>query len=115
MSTGSIAALYSRTMAGDRCVRALISGRVQGVFYRDSTRREATRAGLSGWVRNLADGRVEAVFSGPADAVAAMLEWCRQGPPLARVDGVAVDELEAASDLAGFAVRPTAAEPAAAP
>src|SRR5207249_1996121 len=71
--------------------RVLVAGRVQGVFYRASARAEATALGLSGRVRNLPDGRVEAVFQGPRAAVERMVEWCRHGPPSARVDSVEVD------------------------
>jgi acylphosphatase len=73
-----------------RSVRVRISGLVQGVNFRAWTERRASALGLSGWVRNLPDGDVEAVFSGPADAVDAMLAACREGPRLARVDEVAV-------------------------
>ena len=66
-------------------VRVVISGRVQGVAFRDSTRRMAERLGLGGWVRNLSDGRVEAVFEGPAADVERAVAWCREGPPGARV------------------------------
>lgn len=65
--------------------RVEVDGRVQGVFFRDTCRREATSAGLAGWVRNLPDGRVEAAFEGPADAVERMVGWCRHGPPRATV------------------------------
>lgn len=68
--------------------RVVVDGRVQGVFFRDSCRREATAAGVGGWVRNLRDGRVEAVFEGPADAVERLVEWCRVGPPRATVTAV---------------------------
>ena len=61
----------------------LIAGRVQGVYYRASTRDQAIALGLCGWVRNLRDGRVEAVFEGPKDAVDQMIRWCHQGPPAA--------------------------------
>jgi acylphosphatase len=61
-----------------RRVRA--HGRVQGVFFRDSVRREAAPRGVAGWARNCADGTVEAVFEGPPDAVAAMADYCRAGP-----------------------------------
>ncbi len=71
-----------------RARHLLITGRVQGVGYRDWMVREATRLGLSGWVRNRADGAVEAVVSGPEPAVLALLTLCRRGPRLARVDGV---------------------------
>ena len=70
--------------------RAIISGRVQGVFYRASCRDEAAAFGLAGWVRNNPDGSVEAEFEGPEADVHAILEWCRRGPPSARVDNVVV-------------------------
>ena len=66
----------------------VVSGRVQGVGYRDSLRVHATAAGLTGWVRNRRDGTVEAVLQGEAQAVAAVARWARQGPPAARVTGV---------------------------
>ena len=66
----------------------LIAGRVQGVGYRDWMQREAGRLGLSGWVRNRPDGRVEAVIGGPEPAVEALLSLARRGPRLARVDAV---------------------------
>ena len=65
-----------------------VSGRVQMVFFRQSTRRVATEHGLAGWVRNLPDGRVEAVFEGTAPAVEALVDWCRHGPPGAAVEAV---------------------------
>lgn len=73
-----------------RRVRVLITGRVQGVFFRAYTRDAARRAGVTGWVRNLADGRVEALFEGDADKVEQIIEWCRKGSPLARVEHVEV-------------------------
>src|SRR5690606_33021122 len=69
-------------------VRVIITGRVQGVSYRAWTVRTADKLGLSGWVRNLGDGSVEAVFSGDEKAVQAMLEACRKGPMMARVDNI---------------------------
>lgn len=66
----------------------LVSGTVQGVFYRATTRNEARDRGIDGWVKNLDDGRVEAVFEGPADAVEEMVEWCHTGSPQADVSGV---------------------------
>jgi acylphosphatase len=78
-------------------VRAVVEGRVQGVFYRDSCRREAQRLGVSGWVRNRADGSVEVVAEGPRERVEGLLRWCRQGPPRASVTGLSVtDEAPAA-------------------
>ncbi len=70
--------------------RVLVAGRVQGVWYRASTRAEADRLGLGGWVRNLADGRVEAAFEGPRAAVEEAVAWCRRGPPGARVESCEV-------------------------
>lgn len=83
-----------------RRVRLRITGRVQGVFFRESTRREATRLGLQGWVRNLDDGSVEAVVQGPAADVETMVQWCHRGPQLARVDSVQLSE-EAVADAPG--------------
>jgi acylphosphatase len=70
----------------------LIFGRVQGVGYRESMRAEACRAGCTGWVRNRADGSVEATLEGAAEAVESVLAWARRGPPAARVDRVQVAE-----------------------
>jgi acylphosphatase len=69
-------------------MRVLVSGTVQGVWFRESTREEADRHGVAGWVRNLPDGRVEAVFEGPALAVEAMVAWCHRGPKDAAVERV---------------------------
>ncbi|MEW6082513.1 MAG: acylphosphatase [Bacillota bacterium] len=88
-----------------KCARVLISGRVQGVFFRASAREEAQRLSLSGWVRNLPDGRVEALLAGPQDKVNAMIAWCHQGPPSANVTGVEVSWEEAPPGLKGFRVR----------
>ena len=74
----------------------IIRGRVQGVGYRAWTEYTALERGLQGWVRNCRDGNVEALFSGPAEAVAAMIEACRDGPPGARVDFV--DQRDAGPD-----------------
>lgn len=81
-----------------------MSGRVQGVFFRDTCRREAARLGVSGWVRNVPDGTVEAAFEGPADVVEQMVSWCRQGPPGAVVTDVAVAD-EPPEGSTGFSVR----------
>jgi acylphosphatase len=89
--------------AAFRRVRVLVSGLVQGVFYRASCADEARAAGVSGWVRNRSDGRVEAVFEGPASAVEHMLAWARQGPPKAWVDTVEVRD-EPAEGARGFTV-----------
>lgn len=92
-------------MTGPRVRRHVwVSGRVQGVWFRESCRRQAAERGVAGWVGNCADGRVEAVFEGPPDAVDEMVEWCRTGPPHARVTAVSTEE-EPASDESGFVVR----------
>lgn len=78
-------------MAAERVrARVVVSGRVQGVFFRASTASEAARCGAAGFVRNLPDGRVEAVFEGEPATVERMIDFCRRGPPHARVDGVEV-------------------------
>jgi len=77
---------------------------VQGVFFRDSTRREADRRGVAGWVRNCGDGSVEAVFEGPPDAVASLVDFVRAGPGHASVNDVDV-ESEQPEGLSGFDVR----------
>ena len=83
--------------------RVLISGRVQGVSFRDTCRQVATERGVAGWVRNLGDGRVEAVFEGAAEQVDRMVEWVNEGPRLADVDDIAV-QTEPAQGLTGFVV-----------
>jgi acylphosphatase len=77
---------------------------VQGVFFRDATRREAERRGVAGWVRNCSDGTVEAVFEGPPDAVGALVDYVRAGPGHASVSDVDV-EPEDPEGLSGFDVR----------
>ena len=86
-----------------RC-RVLVAGRVQGVFFRDTCRREARRVRLAGSVHNRPDGRVEAVFEGDDDAVDRLVAWCRQGPAGARVDQVEVTE-EKPTGETGFHIR----------
>ena len=81
-----------------------VSGRVQGVFYRANTREQARERGVDGWVRNLDDGRVEAVFEGPPDAVEAMVEWCHEGSSRASVADVDV-EYGDPEGVEGFEVR----------
>jgi acylphosphatase len=84
--------------------RVIVHGLVQGVYFRDTTRQQARQRAVAGWVRNAPDGTVEAVFEGPEDAVARMVELMRQGPRGARVDRAEVFE-EAAEGLTGFEVR----------
>jgi acylphosphatase len=85
-------------------VRFLVSGRVQGVFYRASTREQAVRLGLAGYAKNLADGRVEVVACGELDALQALERWLWQGPPAAEISLVVRDELPA-RPLQGFVVK----------
>jgi acylphosphatase len=84
----------------------VVHGRVQGVWYRGWTVDEAVALGLDGWVRNRSDGSVEILVSGPDAAVEALIERCREGPPAARVERVAVDETDETVP-AGFTQRPT--------
>jgi acylphosphatase len=81
-----------------------ISGRVQGVFFRAHTCKTARSLGLTGWVRNLSDGRVEAVFEGDDVAVEAMLAWCRTGTPPARVDHLEALEETATGAFSDFEI-----------
>ena len=91
-------------MAERRRARIVVTGIVQGVAYRQSTVLEAERLGLAGWVRNLPDGRVEALAEGPRERVESLVAWCWRGPPAARVSDVAVRWEEPAGPLAGFSV-----------
>jgi acylphosphatase len=84
--------------------RVLIRGNVQGVFFRDSTRREAEKAGVVGWVTNNSDGTVEALIEGDDEAVEAMLAFCREGPHGAEVEHVDVTD-EEPEGLDGFRIR----------
>ena len=84
--------------------RVVVHGRVQGVFFRDTCRREARRLGVTGFVRNVADGTVEAVFEGEPDAVSTMLDWAHAGPEQAQVSRVEV-AVEEPTGLTDFAVR----------
>ncbi len=82
----------------------MVAGRVQGVFFRDTTRRRAEAAGVSGWVRNTPHGEVEAVFEGDPEAVDQLIDFCRRGPSRAEVTSVEVAE-EEPEGLTGFEVR----------
>ncbi len=87
-------------------VHLVVSGRVQGVFFRQSTADTARRLGLRGWVRNLPDGRVEAEAEGERAALETLVEWCRRGPPAARVDALEAGWGEPRGGLDPFAIRP---------
>ena len=82
-----------------------VSGRVQGVLFRSETQDEARRQDVTGWVRNLADGRVEAVLEGEKDKVEALVEFCRRGPPGARVSKVDVTWEDYTGQFRSFAMR----------
>jgi acylphosphatase len=84
--------------------RVVVQGRVQNVFFRDSTRQHAQAEGVAGWVANRGDGAVEAVLEGEAGAVERLVEFCRQGPPRASVEHAEVTE-ETPEGLEGFSVR----------
>ncbi|MCP4747932.1 MAG: acylphosphatase [Desulfobacteraceae bacterium] len=92
-------------MENQIAAHCIISGRVQGVFYRAETQRAAQKAGVNGWVRNLADGNVEAFFEGPKDKVDAMVKWCWQGSPGSEVSNVKVDWKDQGQGQKGFCVR----------
>lgn len=85
--------------------QVLISGRVQGVFYRARTRDQALARGLTGWVKNLPDGRVAAVFEGEREKIEDILAWCRKGPPYARVEEVWVDWQPYQGEFHDFTIR----------
>lgn len=83
----------------------VISGYVQGVFFRDTMRSVANQYGVSGWVRNLPDGRVEAVVEGEEDQVRRLIEWCKVGPPAAEVESVDVEWEKYVGEFLSFFVR----------
>ncbi len=85
--------------------RIVVQGRVQGVFFRESLKREAERLGVSGWVRNLSDGTVEAAIEGTTEAVDSIVNWAHRGPEDARVTGV--DVSDDPGNYRGFEKRPT--------
>ena len=93
-------------MSGPKALRAVIEGRVQGVWFRAWTCEQAVARGLDGWVRNRADGTVEALFAGPAEAVDDMIALCREGPPAARGTSVTTEPAEDPG-AAGFRQMPT--------
>ncbi len=85
-------------------VHLIIEGRVQGVFFRDSTRRQARSLGVTGWVRNMRNGNVEVVAEGPEDRVRQLVDWCRRGPSAARVDRVEEDREAHRGEFDDFSV-----------
>jgi acylphosphatase len=83
----------------------IINGRVQGVFFRMETLKEAKKLNISGWVKNRQDGSVEAVFEGKKTLIDSMIEWCRQGPPASRVDSVNINWEPYAGEFKEFKIR----------
>jgi len=88
-----------------RRVHITVAGRVQGVFFRANTQEVAQRLGLSGYVRNLPDGRVEVVAEGEEEALRKLVDWCHEGPPLARVERVEVRWENPTGEFSGFHIR----------
>jgi acylphosphatase len=85
--------------------RIRVEGVVQGVYYRYSTRQKAEELGVSGWVRNHLDGSVECLAEGARDKVEALIQWCRHGPPGARVDRIQTHWEEYKGDVQGFSIQ----------
>ncbi len=83
----------------------VISGKVQGVFFRMETLEEARKTGVSGWVKNKQDGTVEAVFEGEKALVDSVIQWCRQGPPVSMVDNVDIEWEPYTGKFTGFSIR----------
>jgi acylphosphatase len=92
--------------AGVKAVHFVVTGRVQGVFYRASTREQGERLGLAGWVRNRRDGSVEVHAQGPAPQLEVLVEWCRGGPPMASVESLVCEPAGFDPKLSRFGVRP---------
>ena len=86
-------------------VHVIISGRVQGVWFRASTKQIAKKLGLKGWVRNTPDGCVEAVFEGEEGLINKMIKWCHQGSPLSKVKNVEVKNQEPTNEFSDFSIR----------
>jgi acylphosphatase len=86
-------------------VHVIISGRVQGVWFRVSVKQKAEKLGITGWVRNLSDGTVEAVFQGEDNSIKEILEWCNHGPPFAKVDRVMKNYQDPIKSFDNFFIR----------
>ena len=95
----------SETQAKKNRVRLLISGRVQGVWYRASTKQQADDLGLTGWVRNCQSGQVEVIAEGADAAIDKLISWCRTGPSMARVTDVQVEFGDYRGEFVGFGVK----------
>ena len=94
----------NRTTETRMCIRCYVAGRVQGVFFRASTREQAQRLGITGYAENLPDGRVEVLACGAQEAISRLQAWLRQGPPGARISGIACESV-APQKLGGFVTR----------
>jgi acylphosphatase len=92
-------------MASKARAHVIIKGRVQGVYFRYATREEANMRGVKGWVRNMSDGRVEAVFEGDKDKVDEMIDYCHFGPPVAKVSSVEVRREDYTGEFKNFVIR----------
>ena len=88
-----------------KTVHVYVEGKVQGVWFRASTKQEAERLGLNGWVRNTKDGRVEAIFEGSSEQVDEMIKWCHSGSSLSSVSNVTVQEMDEAINASEFNIR----------
>ncbi|HMA83935.1 MAG TPA: acylphosphatase [Candidatus Thermoplasmatota archaeon] len=88
-----------------KTVHVYIRGKVQGVWFRANTKEEAEKKGVHGWVRNMSDGRVEALFEGEHKAVDAMVEWCHRGSPLSNVKNVKVQEMSTPVGCLDFKIK----------
>lgn len=86
-------------------VQVLISGRVQGVWFRSSTKQKAEQLGVTGWVRNTKDGCVEAIFEGEENSVKSLIEWCHHGPPLAKIEKVEVKNQNFTNGFDDFSIK----------
>ena len=89
----------------EKNVHILISGKVQGVWFRANTRQKAEQLNIKGWVRNTSDGKVEAIFEGKQDNIKEMLDWCRQGPPLAKVEDIKIEDKTQSKGYDGFTIK----------
>lgn len=88
-----------------KATHVIVKGRVQGVFFRDYTQRQAEQLNLTGWVRNLRDGSVETVICGSEDNISSMLEWLKAGSPHSRVDNLQKEEIDSDEKYTSFEVR----------
>jgi acylphosphatase len=102
---GKISRHASEDNMEQKCVHVIVTGRVQGVFFRAYTKEEADKLGLVGWVRNRPDGSVEALVAGESDAVDRMIAWFPNGSPMSSVTKVTVTEEESTEALRDFAIR----------